>query len=140
MINNSKNFNDRCNNLLQEIKDELKNKEKKYNEYFRNYNNKFDLLYDEYLEIILDSETLKEIRFHMEKLLEKMNKFGEDNLMYSYISDVKPLIKLELDKIILNDLHLIYEEKEIKYMLNSLDNYKKLCIEKFVDNFIKNLI
>lgn len=64
----------------------------------------------------------------MEKLLEKMDKFGEDNLMYSYISDVKHLIKSELDKIILNDLHLIYEEKDIKYMLNSLDNYKKLCI------------
>ena len=117
MKNINKSFNDRCENLLKEIKHKLKEKEKIYNKFFRNYNNKFDILYDKYLEIILDSETLKEIRFHMEKLLEKMDKFGEDNLMYSYISNVKPLIKLELNKIILNDLYLIYNENEIKYML-----------------------
>jgi hypothetical protein len=130
-------FTFKCNELMFNIKNNFGRVDVKWVAEF--CEDAYNLLLN-YQCLVLDCENLKQVRHCLEKCLECLDEISDrSERMRILMTDVKPICKCNLDKIIWNDLHLIYTPYEVNYMMSSLNNLQNNCIKKVVNNILGSL-
>lgn len=99
----------------------------------------YNLLFD-YQSLIRDCDTLKQVRYILEKCLESLNEIGKQSeAMRILVTDVEPICNIYIRKIILHDLNIIYSPIEIDFMEKSIDYLKQKNIENVVNNVLSDM-
>jgi hypothetical protein len=127
-------FDSKCNELMFNIKNNFGRNNIEWIAEF--CEDAYNLILN-YQSLILDCENLKQVRHCLEKCLKCLDEISDKSeRMRILMTDVKPICKCNLDKIIINDLHLVYTPYEINYMISNLDNARYQCIKKTIDNIL----
>jgi 5-bromo-4-chloroindolyl phosphate hydrolysis protein len=130
-------FRESENKLLKEIKIRFQKENIRWIEEFNNdvYN-----IIQNYRCLVLDCETIKQVRHVLEKCIEKLDEIGSKNEeLRILMTDVKPYCEKYIHQIILHDLNLIYSPYELDFIKKSLDYLRHKTIEAGVHKILTEL-
>lgn len=123
--------------LLIEIKYEFQKENIKWIEEYSNdaYNT-----IQNYRSLVLDCETIKQVRHVLERCIESLDEIGSRNEKIRVLmTDIKPYCEKHIHKIILHDLNLIYSPYELDFMKKSLEYIRHKTIEASVHKILNEL-